>query len=435
MRDSFLAISCTACVTACVLGQGAEPTNRTDAVNATKPPPATTLRHFGIAPAGITSPEMKTALEAIDAASILPGQKHTITRMRWTDESVPELFYIGLWGAAVDDELIQQMRHTPALSWIELHEPHISDAALETLARLPKLRSLSIKPIERYVKPGFDPLMYCFPNLPPQADRPRVTAAGLAAFASAPALDTLDLTDTQVQGRDLGVLASIPTLAHLALPGPVDAETMPHLQACKRLHGLTLANREVSPDEIERLAEWRNLRKLTLLHVPLSDQALESLGRLDHLNTLELIDCGVTDERLGHLKLPPTVTTLSLRQNSIAGPGLSALAGSSVKSLGLEYTDIGDDTLGCLAAIGSLRKLSVQHCAKITDAGIRGGALQAMKQLEELNLRGQKQITDACLDDLAHFGHLRSLGVRSVAITAAGVERLKRDMPDTFVFR
>ena len=431
MRSSFLAV----CVAACTIANGAEPTNRTDAVNATKPPPTKTLRHFGIAPTGITSPEMKTALEAMDAASILPGQKHTITRMRWTDEPVPKLFYIGLWGAKVDDALIKQMLHTPDLTWIELHEPHVSDAALETLARLPKLRSVAIKPIERYVKPGFDPLMYCFPDLPPESDRPRVTAAGLAAFAAAPSLDTLDLSDTQIEGRSLGVLRSIPKLSHLALPGPVDAETMQHLEACKRLHGLTLGNREVTANEIEQLAAWKNLRKLTLLHAQLSDSALEAIGRLERLETLELIDCGITDERLSRLKVPHSVTTLSLRQNSVAGPGLSALAGSSVKSLSLEYTDLGDDTLGCLAPIGSLRKLSLQHCAKITDAGIRSGALQAMKQLEGLNLRGQRQITDACLDDLVRFGHLKNLGVRSVGITNDGVERLKRDMPDTFVFR
>jgi hypothetical protein len=58
----------------------AEPTNKTEPVNATKPPPAQTVRHFGIAPAGITSPELKATLDAMDAASILPEQKHTITQ-------------------------------------------------------------------------------------------------------------------------------------------------------------------------------------------------------------------------------------------------------------------------------------------------------------------------------------------------------------------
>lgn len=413
----------------------AEPANKTDAVNATKPPPAKTVRHFGIAPAGITSPELEATLQALDEASILPGQKQTITRMRWTDEPVPKLFYVGLWGANVDDALVAMLVNTPDLVTIDLAEPHISDAAMKTLATLPKLRYLAIKPIERYVKPGFPPLMYCFPDLPPRTDRPRVTGKGLAALAGARELEGLDLFDTVVGPGDLAALAAIPKLAHLSLPHAVDAEALAALQACKRLHGLTLGYREIAADEIARLAGWKNLRKLTLIHAPLSDAALESLAKLETVQQLELIDCGLTDERLSHLKLPPKLTQLSLRQNDIAGPGLKHLASSGVKSLNLMYTDLDDATLRHLPQLVSVTELDLQHCPKITDAGIRSGVLQGMKHVKRLNFRDQRQITDACLDDLAKFGHLESLGVRAVGITNAGVERLKKEMPDTYVFR
>ncbi len=413
----------------------AEPANKTDAVNAKKPPPAKTVRHFGIAPAGITSPELKVAIEAMDAASILPGQKHTITRMRWTDEAVPKLFYIGLWGAKVDDSLIAQMVHTPDLITIDLCEPHISDAAMTTVAALPKLRHLAIKPIERYVKPGFPPLMYCFPDLPPRTDRPRVTGKGLAALATAPELEGLDLFDTLVGPCDLATLAAMPKLAHLSLPLVIDEEALGHLGACKRLHGLTLGSREISAAEIARLSTWQNLRKLTLLHARLSDAALEALATLPAVQQLELIDCGLTDERLAHLRLPAKLTQLSLRQNDLAGPGLKHLAGSGVKTLKLMYTDLDDETIRHLPQLESVTELDLQHCPKLTDAAIRSGVLQGMTQLKRINFRDQPRITDACLDDLARFGHLESLGVRGVGITAAGVERLKKEMPNTFVFR
>ena len=413
----------------------AEPTNKTDAINATKPPPAQTVRHFGIAPAGITSPELKATLEAMDEASILPGQKHTITRMRWTDEAVPKLFYIGLWGAKVDDALIARMVHTPDLISIDLCEPHISDAAMTTLAGLPKLRSLAIKPIERYVKPGFPPLMYCFPDLPPRTDRPRVTGKGLVPLAAAKELEGLDLFDTVVGSADLAALAAIPKLAHLSLPLAIDDEALGHLRACKRLHGLTLGSREIPAAEIARLSTWPNLRKLTLIHATLSDATLEALATLPAVQQLELIDCGLTDERLAHLKLPPKLTQLSLRQNDLAGPGLKYLAGGGVKTLSLMYTDLDDETIRHLPQLLSVTELDLQHCPKITDAGIRSGVLQGMTQLKRLNFRDQKQITDASLADLARFGHLESLGVRAVGITNAGVERLKQEMPKTFVFR
>jgi hypothetical protein len=46
-----------------------------------------------------------------------------------------------------------------------------------------------------------------------------------------------------------------------------------------------------------------------------------------------------------------------------------------------------------------------------------------------------KKVTDASLDGLAGFGHLKTLSVRSVGITNDGVERLKKEMPETHVFR
>jgi len=285
------------------------------------------------------------------------------------------------------------------------------------------------------VKPGFPPLMYCFPELTPRTDRPRVTGRGLAVLAGAQELEGLDLFDTAVGPGDLATLAAIPKLAHLSLPHAVDAEALAALQACKRLHGLTLGSRAVAADEITRLAGWKNLRKLTLVHAPLSDAALESLAKLETVQQLELIDCGLTDERLAHLKLPPKLTQLSLRQNDIAGPGLKHLATSGVKLLNLMYTDVDDETIRHLPQLASVTELDLQHCPKITDAGIRSGVLQGMKQVKRLNFRDQRQITDACLDDLARFGHLESLGVRAVGITNAGVERLKKEMPDTYVFR
>ena len=435
MNPVQYALAVIVAVTAGIPALAAEPTNKTDAVNATKPPAAKTLRHFGIAPAGITSPQQEAALKALDEASILPGQKQTITRMIWTAEPVPKLSSIGLWGPKVDDALLANLVHTPDLVTVDLYEPHVSDEAMKTLVKLPKLRYLAIKPIERYVKPGFSPLMYCFPDLAPQTDRPRVTGKGLAALAGAPALEGLNLFDTVVGPADLAALATLPQLSHLSLPQAVDDETIGHLEACKRLHGLTLGYRDITAAEIERLAGWKNLRRLTLTQAKLSEPTLEALAKLESLQQLDLVACGLTDQRLRHLKLPPKLAKLSLQQNDIAGPGLIHLADTGVTALNLMYTDIDDETIKHLANLVRVTELDLQYCEKITDAGIRTGALQGMKHVKKVSLRGQRKITDACLDDLAKLGHLESLGVRSVGITNDGVERLKKEMPNTYVFR
>ena len=373
------------------------PVTKTDAINAAAKPPAVTTRPFGVAPAGITSPEMGEAVKAMDEASILPGQKNTITRMRWSDEPVPKLWFVGLWGPKVDDALMAMTSHTSDLWSVELHEPHIDDEGMRSLAKLPKLRYLVVSPIERYVKPGYSSVMYCFPNFTSAADRPRVTGKSIEAFADSATLESLELFDAVVSSADLRF--------------------------------------EITAEEIERLADWKTLRRLAITHATLSDAALEALSKLPNVDTLELLDCGLTDERLTHLKLPPKTATLLLGRNEIAGPGLVHLAGGKLQTLGLEYNNLDDDTIRHLPQLGTLKKLFLEYCEKLTDTGIRTGVLQGMTHLEELRLRGMQKVTDASLDDLVKFGHLKTISVRSVGITNDGVERMKKGMPETHVFR
>lgn len=411
------------------------PVNRTDAVNATAAPPVATTRPFGIAPEGLTSPELSVAVQKMDAASVLPGSRGSITRLRWSSDKPPKLWFIGLWGPKIDNALIALTAHTPDLWSVELHEPHIDDQGMRSLARLPKLRYLRIDPIERWTKPGFAPLMYCFPDLAPRTDRPRVTGKSLAAFADAPALEGLSLLDTVVTAEDLAALARMPKLSSVSLPCVIDETALGHLQACRRLSSLTLGHREVPAEELKRLAGWKSLRSLSITNATLSDEALAAFASLPTVTSLELAACGITDARLAHLRLPPTVTTLSLRQNPLVGPGLGALADQPLKTLALEYTDLSDDTLVVLPKFKTLEKLFLEYCERITDRGIRSGALQSMTHLGELRLRGMKQVTDASLDDLVKFGHLKTISVRGAGVSWDGVTRMKEAMPQTFVFK
>jgi len=306
---------------------------------------------------------------------------------------------------------------------------------MQALARLPKLRYLTLDPIERWSRPGFTSLMYCFSDLPPVTDRPRVTGRSLAAFADAAALEGLSLLDAVVESDDLVALARMPKLARVSLPCVIDATAVGHLQACRRLSGLTLGYREVTADEIKRLAGWKGLRSLTITHAELSATALAALAALPAIISLELVACGITDDRLAQLRLPATVTTLSLRQNPLAGPGLAAIDSPSLKTLGLEHTDLADDSLSVLPAFTGLEKLFLSYCKGITDQGIRSGALQSMTQLRELRLRGLQQVTDAAVADLGKFGHLKTISVRGAGVSWDGVAQMKRAMPETFVFK
>jgi hypothetical protein len=71
----------------------------------------------------------------------------------------------------------------------------------------------------------------------------------------------------------------------------------------------------------------------------------------------------------------------------------------------------------------------------VTDAGIRAGVLQKMTHLQSLELRGLTQVTDASLEALCQFGHLKNIGIREAKISWESVDKMRATMPDTKVFK
>src|SRR6185295_6821922 len=96
---------------------------------------------------------------------------------------------------------------------------------------------------------------------------------------------------------------------------------------------------------------------------------------------------------------------------------------------------ISDDTLALLTPLDTLENLWLEYCRLVTDKGIRTGALQSMTHLKELRIRGLTGVTDASLDDLVKFGHLKQISIREDKISVEGVERMKKAMPNTIVFQ
>ncbi|QDT60377.1 Leucine Rich repeats (2 copies) [Stieleria bergensis] len=411
--------------------------NKTDAVNAAKPKPAKTLKPFGIAPAGLTTPEVKHAVERFDAASVLPSKPKPFTRMRWTSEDPPKLWYIGLWGPNIDNDLIALTKSTPDLTMVALHEPHIDDDGMKSIAALPGLRYLHVNPIERWKKKGQPGPMYCFPEFASSPDRPRVTGKSLSYFEEKETLEGLYLLDAVIDSADLVHLAKLPRLSTLALPCEIDEAAMTHLPACRRLHRLTLGYREITGAEIKQLANWKKLQYLTITHATLSDEALAAIGELPALKSLEIVASELSDDQLSHLRLPDTLATLGLQQNNISGPGLIQLANhaQNLTTLGLEFNDLNNQSLPALQGFTNVERLYLSHCRGITKEGIGSGSLQKMEQLRELRLRDLKDVTDASVEALSKLTFLNKLSVRGTNVTWDGVDQLKKAMPETYIFK
>ena len=208
---------------------------------------------------------------------------------------------------------------------------------------------------------------------------------------------------------------------------------MTHLAACPRLHRLTFGHREITGAEIKQLANWEGLNYLTLTHATITKEALEAMALLPSLVSLEIIASELSDETLAHLKLPDTVIHLGLKQNNISGPGLAEMSkrAQNLKTLGLEFNDLTNEALPDLVGFTTVENLYLSYCLGITDEGIASGALQKMKQLRELRLRGLK-VTDASVEALSAMTFLEKLSVRSTGVTWDGIDKLKKAMPKTY---
>ncbi|MEY5026475.1 MAG: hypothetical protein RLZZ244_2003, partial [Verrucomicrobiota bacterium] len=421
MRSSFyLALLSLSSFTAIAAPETDKPTG--------KAIPLTDPSRFGPPQAqGEQTPEM----QRLHQAGIYPGQPSSLTFFRWKGANPPVLFHLGLWGPQITNEHAPLVASLQELESIEIHEASFDDSAALHLAKLSKLRRATISPVDRFQKAGFPRIQWSYPWLAKLDNRPQFTGKALAAFGALPSLDFLDLRDTRIQSSELGVLASFAKLNEVGLPNPIDEEALQALQSCKRLSALILGNREVGAKEIELLAKLPSLKRLTLRNARLSHETLAAFAKLEKLTSLSLYDCGLTDAHLALLGKPPGLTQLELVRNEIAGPGLAHLASFSLKKLDLMFNNLSNTSLSQLPALHTLEDLSVAYCTAITDEGLRSGSLQRMKHLQYLELRGLTRVTDASLESLSQFGHLKQIGIREDKVSWESVDKMRAAMPNT----
>jgi hypothetical protein len=394
--------------------------------------PLTDASRFGPPQAqGEQTEEMKQLLQA----GIYEGQKSSITFLRWKGANPPVVFQVGLWGPQITNEHAALLPSLSEIEALSFYETSVDDSAVPAIAKLPNLRTLAFAPVDRYQKTGFTRMQWSYPWLPKLENRPRLTGKALSVLSTIPSLDTLDLRDTHVDSASLEALGRFPKLADLGLPHPIDAEAIRHLQACKHLGALILGGREIRSSEIERLAALPSLKRLTLRNARIPNETLAALAKLEKLTTLSIYDCGLTDAQLAHLGKPPALNRLDLVRNVIEGHGLSALAPFALKKLDLTFNNLSDASLSRLPALDTLEELSLAYCVSVSDGGIRSGILQKMTHLQMLELRGLTKVTDASLEELSQFGHLKLIGIREANVSWQSVDQMRAAMPATKVFK
>jgi internalin A len=212
----------------------------------------------------------------------------------------------------------------------------------------------------------------------------------LESVAGRKNLAGLGIWECELTTIDLKVLAGFPQLTVLQMHGGYNGSTLipeaalKSLKEFKRLAALEIHGMRLTDAGVQDLADLKPVRWLTASYTGLTDAHLKTLAGLPNLEALDLaFNPKITDAAFIELKGFGKLTTLRLNSTNISDAGLEA-----VKDL------------------PKLEVLYLWH-PKITDAGLD-------------NLSTAKRLRRLYLDD-------------GRGTTAAGVERLKKALPDLSV--
>lgn len=219
-------------------------------------------------------------------------------------------------------------------------------------------------------------------------------------------LVALDLSEsrslTDVGIGHVSVLSK--TLRHLDLTDCSDLTdvSLSTFTALHQLHHLILRSCwqiRATSDEVHFRA-LSNLRSLNLYCCgAITDASLQLFAPCHNLEELELCACTrLTDVALEYIvRFLPKLHTLSLSGCSrLTDEGMALLSagasqGSSLTSLDISYLEITDKSLEFVGTLCQLKRLDLEHNAKITDDGVQ--QLSSLVSLTHLNFSSCSKVT------------------------------------------
>ncbi len=273
----------------------------------------------------------------------------------------------------------------------------------------------------------------------------RVTDAGLQQLARLPKLRELNLSGCSFTDRGLEIFRQLPELRRFELHWHKDVSDtgLAHLAACQHLERVDLMGSPAGDGTLAALVGKRNLRHLKtgtrttdaalpLLHeYPIfkmwhgGEERHSLMSAESELNHL-MIDGPFTDAGLTHLRGLDGLFGLSFFWHSKAftSAGLAPLADlPNLAFLGCEGERCNDDTMRRIAAIPRLRMLQAQGTVA-TDAGF--AALSQSATLEYLWGRECPNLTGRGFASLASMPSLRGLAVSCKRVDDAALTLLPR---------
>jgi serine/threonine protein kinase len=216
----------------------------------------------------------------------------------------------------LNDEGLAHLAGHPSIGLLQIDVGNLTDAGLAVLQTLPNLNTLHL------VRDSNDPIAH------------RITDAAIEHLVRIPRLRILNATDSDVSDAGLAQLsaASPPELRDLNLSGSkVTDQGGVHIRKLTQLRVLTLNNTSVGDGLASALGDLTELTNLNLTSTKIGDSVLQAIAGHQKLSRLQLTGTRISDAGIAHLQKLPALTQLTLNSTQITDDCLTSLG--QIKSL------------------------------------------------------------------------------------------------------
>jgi len=222
-------------------------------------------------------------------------------------------------------------------------------------------------------------------------------------------LESLNVISTKFNDEWMPNIAKLMNLKVLRFTnnGSLTDAGMEQLAGLKNLESFSFVGTKITGRAYAKFEGFTKLIKVSHRGSSIDDAGLKEL--CDHLSNLENISLAhakFTDAGAVHLAKLTNLKGLELGTHNATAAALKNLVG-----LPLEYLQLGDgldgpEGIAAIKGIPSLKRVTLTHCEKLTDEGLKLAA--DLKQLEQLEIGGL-DLPDERLPQLQGFAFLKEL--------------------------
>ncbi|MDA1051699.1 MAG: hypothetical protein O3C40_14615 [Planctomycetota bacterium] len=312
----------------------------------------------------------------------------------------PEMLSVELRSPHVTDAGLVHLRKLPNLHWIHEIPNQITDVGIENFAVLQKLKSFEL-PLQ--ATDACMPHVAKLTNLMGIRLSPQITDDGLAHLIGLPMLGNLDVAASQVTNRGIEKLITKHSKLRTLYLAESDLVTTAALRGLPNLPAfqILLGPKDCNDETLRILGKCQYCSNLSLADYPAATDA--GLGHIVGLRFLSSVKLGpgITDAGMQHIANMMRQICLDLRKTNVTGAGLAMLHHRFFAELFLPPT-VGDDGLACLDD----DSYTVDH----------------------LMLTGP--YTDKALEHVAKVKRLRMLTLEGTQVTEEGLQRFQSLFPN-----